>query len=379
MNKSTKTIFLLISLMLAGCGENKNSSISNNVYISSNSSASSSNSSTSSFQEDNNKTYKVTFKDGEEVIYEAEGKSGEFVEIPDDLVGDDSRYIFKGWEGIDEYDRELGKIEIFEDDQVFNAIWSERFGTETQFTATKRRSSFEINLDGELDDAYNDAAKIPITTITKGETNTTAEAYLMWDESYFYVFVDVKDEFVFSMDKNSTDKQSIEHYDSIELWIDLLHDDSLAIPNYKEGWGGVYRGEPGPMCEAHYKINAGFVPTAEKRFDLGSEACWDGWWSNASNEDGVSAGYSKITEYGYTVEYKINATNENIPDYLRLKENEQIGVGIKIYDKNVADEGVVDKTEEAPNAVAMEYINGNMSGPKKLSNVNLILNSQENK
>ena len=77
------------------------------------------------------------------------------------------------------------------------------------------------------------------------------------------------------------------------------------------------------------------------------------------------------------MEYKICALDSNIPDYLRLKENEQIGVGIKIFDKSSLS-GDEDKAKEAENIIAMEYINGNMTGPKKLSNINLIVNPNEN-
>lgn len=380
MNKIKRHVFLLISLITSIYGCDSNTSSSNNLNTNSSSSSSNLNSKVSSATSSSSKSneiYKVTFKDGEKVIYEYEGKCGDFIDIPEDLVSSDPRMEFKGWEGIDEYDYEIGKIEIFEDDQVFNAIWSERFGTENEYTATKLRSDFSIMLDGEKDEAYNDATKISISTLIKGETDTTAEAYLMWDSSYFYVFVDVKDSTVITRDYSYSGDKAIEHYDSLEIWLDLLHDDSLASPGYKDGWGGVYRGEPGPMCEAHYKINAGFIPVEEKRFGAGSEACWDGWWSNVTKDDGVSAGYSKITDTGYTVEYKICALDSNIPDYLRLKENEQIGVGIKIFDKSSLS-GDEDKAKEAENIIAMEYINGNMTGPKKLSNINLIVNPNEN-
>lgn len=381
MKKSIISKVILLSLLMSGCNfnsqSNDSSTSTNNDVDSSTSLSSTSFSSTSS--KDNNKTYKVTFKDGEKIIYETEGKTGDFVDIPDDLVSNDSHIEFKGWEGIDENDYEVGKIEIFEEDLVFYAIWYERFGTDNVYSATKLHSNSEIVLDGEKDEAYDDTSKISINTIIKGETNTNAEAYLMWDDSFFYAFIDVKDSAVFGRDSNYLGEQYMEHYDGVEMWIDLLHDDSLAAPGYESGWGGVYRGEPGPMCEAHYKISAGFTPTLENRFGEGSEACWDGWWSNASNNDGVSAGYSKITETGYTVEYKISAIDEHIPDYLRLKENEQIGVGIKIFDKREKDLDSDDRTVEAPCIIAIEQINGDMNGPKKLSNVNLITNTNETK
>ena len=163
MNKIKRHVFLLISLITSIYGCDSNTSSSNNLNTNSSSSSSNLNSKVSSATSSSSKSneiYKVTFKDGEKVIYEYEGKCGDFIDIPEDLVSSDPRMEFKGWEGIDEYDYEIGKIEIFEDDQVFNAIWSERFGTENEYTATKLRSDFSIMLDGEKDEAYNDATKI---------------------------------------------------------------------------------------------------------------------------------------------------------------------------------------------------------------------------
>lgn len=379
MKNKIKLISLLTFFLFTGCNQTINSSSSklssfeeiSNTNEELSSTIISTNTSSTNVEE----KHKVIFKDGDKIICEVEGKYGEFVDIPDDLVNEDPRYTFEGWEGLDEYDYELGKVEIFEDDQIFTAKWYEQFGTSNEFSATKIKEDTEIVLDGELDDCYNSATMIPISTLVKGETNTSAEAYLMWDESFFYIFINVIDENVNGFDPLYNQKQVIEFYDSIQIWIDLLHNDSLAIPGYKDGWGGVYRGEPGPMCEALYKISAGFTPTEENRFGPGSEACWDGWLSNASNDDGITAGCSKITKTGYSVEYKILVTDNNIPEELRLKEGNQIGVGIKIYDNNGLSNS--NREKEADNIIAMEYINGNMVSPKKLSNINLVTTTSD--
>ena len=150
MKKSLFSSFILISLLTVGCS---NTSTSNNSV--SNDSSSKSEKVSSSSYKDDNKTYKITFKDNEKIIYEAEGKSGEFVDIPDDPVSDDPQKVFKGCEGIDEYDLALGKVEIFEEDAVYYAIWGEKFGTDNVFSATKLYSNSEILLDGKKDEAYN--------------------------------------------------------------------------------------------------------------------------------------------------------------------------------------------------------------------------------
>lgn len=315
--------------------------------------------------------YIIAFLNNNQVVAMKEAKPGEFVDIPDEslLFSDprysDPRYSFVGWEGIDDLDLASGKVEVFHQDVLYHAKWYEHFGTEKKFSVTEVPSAKDIVTDGVLDDAYLSAEAVTINTVTAGSTDTTATMYFMFDDEYLYIFADVKDSTVFTRDYEYTEEQWIEHNDAIEFWIDLLHDDSNASPTWNGGWGGSYRGEPGPMCEAHFKINAGYNPEEHGRFGAGSEAIWDGWWSNACNQDEVSFGISKVTDYGYTVEYRISLADTHIPDYLRMNDGQEIGIGVKIYDKK---EAAGNKNTEAPNVITLESINHDMSGPKKLSN-----------
>lgn len=310
--------------------------------------------------------YTIAFFNNNQLVAMKEAKVGEFVDIPDEsLLFSDPRYSFVGWEGIDDADFEAGKVEVFQQNAFYNAKWYENFGTEKKFSVTEVPMAKTIITDGVLDDAYLSAEAITINTVTSGLTDTTATMYFMFDDEYFYIFADVKDSTVFTRDNNYSGEQWVEHNDAIEFWIDLLHDDSSASPTWNGGWGGNYRGDPGPMCEAHFKINAGYNPEESGRFGAGSEAIWDGWWSNACNEDEVSFGISKVTDDGYTVEYRISLKDTHIPDYLRMNDGQEIGIGVKIYDKK---EDSDNKNIPAENIITLEAINHDMSGPKKLSN-----------
>ena len=315
--------------------------------------------------------YTIAFFNNNQLVAMVEAKAGEFVDIPDEslLFSDpryfDPRYTFAGWEGIDDADFQAGKVEVFNQNAFYNSKWDEMFGTENKFSVTEVPTGKAIVTDGVFDETYLDAEAVTINTVTAGSTDTTATMYFMFDDEYFYIFADVKDSTVFTRDYSYSGEQWTEHNDAIEFWIDLLHDDSKISPTWTGGWGGDYRGEPGPMCEAHFKINAGYNPNEQGRFGAGSEAIWDGWWSNACNEDEVSFGISKVTETGYTVEYRISLTNTNIPDSLRMNDGQEIGIGIKIYDKK---ESGGNKNSPATNVITLEAINHNMSGPKKLSN-----------
>lgn len=359
--KAFLSLFMLSSICLVSCNNNSSNTVSNNVQPSS----------PTPTNPIENEKYTIAFFNNNQLISMAEAYPGEFVDIPDSslLFNDDRyfdpRYTFAGWEGIDEYDLAAGKVEVFYQNAFYQAKWVEHFGTENTYEITKVPSSKTITVDGVLDEAYLSTSAITANTVTAGKTDTTATLYFMFDDNYFYFFADVKDSTVFTRDYSYTGEQWVEHNDAIEFWIDLLHNESKISPNWTGGWGGSYRGEPGPMCEAHFKINAGYNPEEIGRFGPGSEAIWDGWWSNDCNEDEVSFGISKVTSTGYTVEYQINLTNTFIPNSLRMNENQEIGIGVKIYDKKEESDN---KNVPAPNVITLESINHDMSGPKKLSN-----------
>lgn len=311
-------------------------------------------------------TYTVTFISEDSVVQTYENLTfGTYVDIPQVQPSSD-RLLFKGWTDIDDEDLEAGKVMVYESDAIYYAKWSERFGTTTVFEAMQRKIDNEIVVDGQKDVAYTQATPIEVNTVSNGSTDATAKAYVMWDEFSIYILVEVKD-----ATYNPYSSGNINDSDSVNIYIDLLHDDKYAVENYSTGWGGSYRGEPGPMCEGLFKIGAGVsYPNEDARYGHGSEFLFDGWLSNAAKEGGQTVGTTCKTDVGYNVEYRIDCTNENIPNELRGHIGHEIGIGINVFDKGT----------NATSLVCLEDINKDMNlGPKKLSNFVLVANPLQDK
>ena len=309
-------------------------------------------------------TYDITFKNNDEVVAFYEDQvPGTYVDIPN-IDSLDERYTLKGWAGISDKAFKAGKVRVYESDAIYTAIWSETFGTDNIFEAYSLKSSDEISIDGVKDEIYLESQEILIKDSGVG---ASAKAYVVWDIDNLYLFVEVKDS-TYCPHKSSW--QYITAADSLAVYLDLLHNDSLVEENYTTGWGGKYRGEPGPMCEGWFKISAGAVfPDADdNRYSVGdgSDFCFEGWLSNAARNSGNTLGTTKQTESGYNVEYRIDLTNSNIPDDLKPKADNAFGLGIVLFDQedpNYPTEAVASKK------VGLEPINLESEiGPKRLSN-----------
>lgn len=301
------------------------------------------------------KNYTVKFMDGDKVIQETKAASGDLVDIPADLQNDDPRIIFKGWTGLDDSDYQAGKVEVFGTDLTFNANWYEMFGSTNEYTA--KQTSASITLDGDKDAAYDAATAIDVSTAIAGTPGATAKAYILWDASHYYLFVEVTD----STYNPFVSGNSVESNDGVEIRMDLLHSDALA-PGYTGGWGGSYRGDPGPMVEAGFKIGAGVALPEGQRFGDGAEAYWE-WWSNHIKENGNSKGVSKATDTGYTVEYVIEVFTDFTDEAYRPHDGQVIGFGMQVFDK----------TADGNGTVAIEAINADMNADaRNLSNIKLV-------
>ena len=309
-------------------------------------------------------TYDITFKSNNEIVALYEDQvPGTFVDIPK-IASLDDRFTLKGWAGISDKGFKEGKVKVYESDATYSAIWSESFGTETVFEAYSLKSTDEIVVDGEKDEAYLESQEI---AIQDSSVDASAKAYVTWDIDDLYIFVEVKDS---TYCPHKASWQYITAADSVAVYLDLLHNDSLSEENYTTGWGKKYRGEPGPMCEGWFKISAGasFPDEEENRYSVGdgSDFCFEGWLSYAARSEGNTIGTTKATESGYNVEYRIDLTNAAIPTELKPKASNEFGLGIVLFDQ-VDPNYSIDET--ASKKVGLESINLESEvGPKRLSN-----------
>ena len=176
--------------------------------------------------------------------------------------------------------------------------------------------------DGIKDEAYNLTTAIPVNVVTHDNGNAapaTANMYLLWDNSYIYMFAEVTDSKHYAYDANSW----LETRDAFEMMIDLYH----KADYWLNGYGGEYRdefyGSGAKMCEGLYKIAAGVNKATVDTHIQGTNWMYDAEKNNGSY-------YSSLTETGYTVEMKISV-GQDANRYLQT--GREIGLGVKVYDK----------------------------------------------
>ena len=363
-------LLLLSSMLVSACGDNTTSTSSNSEdsIVTSEDGTSESSTTTDSITEtttdsEPEQLYSVVFKDGDTIVAEYhDQKAGSYVDIP--TLATKDRYTITGWTGVSDKDFANGKARVYEtEDQVHTAIWHEMFGTENVYTATSITSTQSITVDGEKDLAYSDTVAIDVKS---GTAEATAKLYVSYDVSNIYIFMEVTDSTNIS---HSVSGQHANSCDGVAIYLDLMHNDSLAEKNYTTGWGKAYRGEPGPMVEGIYKISRGFVATESERYsdNNGSVFDWRGWLSNTGKDaDSPTVGTTKETTNGYNVEYRIDLTNINVPDEYKPKAENQFGLGVILFDQTSTS---YDTKNAASNQNGIETLNlESENGPKKLSN-----------
>ncbi len=362
MKKQFLALLTMMTLVFAtSCGGNNSSS-------SDDSSVSTSESTTSEVPVEK---YDVVFKDGDTVVKEyLDQTPGTLVDIP--TLADQGRTKVVGWTGVSDADFIAGKVQVYEDDATYTAIWKERFGTDKVFDATAKKSTDTIEVDGLKDEAYEDTTAIEIKS---DSVSASAKAYVMYDYTTLYVLVEVTDASKYA---HIAEGQNVNSCDSIALYLDLMHNELLAEDGYTAGWGGVYRGEPGPMVEGWYKISRGYDASVSGRYndDAGSVLDFGGWLSESAKSDGSSTfGTTKETDVGYNVEYKIELTNGNIPEDYKPKAGNEFGLGIILYDQ---DSDGYSQTQTASKKVGIEECNLEAEvGPKRLSNFKYKANEKD--
>ena len=236
---------------------------------------------------------------------------------------------------------------------VSSNVVSAQEDTNLAFTATKVTGGLGA-ADGVKDEAYNSAHAIPISVVTHDNGNSnpaTANMYLLWDNTYLYVFAEVKDQKHYAYQQGTW----LEQRDAFEMMVDLYH----KADYWLGGYGGEYRnewyGSGAKMVEGLYKIAAGVEKASVDSTIQGSHWMWDDQKNNGSY-------YSKLTETGYTVEMKISV-GRDAATYLQA--GREIGLGVKIYDKYADSQNSSVTTLESKNDQQCD-------GPRYLSNVLLI-------
>ena len=200
-----------------------------------------------------------------------------------------------------------------------------------EFTATRVLSTASIELDGQLDAAYEDATPFEVATINSGATETTATVYAVWTNNYLYLFVDVHDANVDTDRENERPEAS----DSVEIYIDTWNK-ALVDEQY---WGEGYRPND-YIGEGLFRIGAG-----QQQIRSGFHYMYDQHCATA-----VSA----LTETGYTAEFRIDCTGfkAQFPTAAE-KLDEQIAIAVRVNDSDantVAAKGVVCTNADQLNA-----------------------------
>ena len=166
------------------------------------------------------------------------------------------------------------------------------------------KTSEFIIADGVKDAAWNDAKAIDLVYVRQFANANVGRMtiYMLWDNDYFYLFAEIEDNTPNACP--GSDIFNYNNYDSVGFCLDLLRD--TTVPNFDTGnyqtsvgFGGNYRGEPGPMCEGFWAVTRG-----SKDLTIGTHwMCDDGATKAASSFGSVS------TETGYTVEMKLNVSD----------------------------------------------------------------------
>ena len=93
-----------------------------------------------------------------------------------------------------------------------------------------------VFVDGNMDAAYADSGKITVDTIVKqnGDSNTTGDIYILYDNTNIYIYGDIKDS-----SRTITQPEQAWTTDSVEIQLDLdCYDTSHAIGS---GYTGLFR------------------------------------------------------------------------------------------------------------------------------------------
>ena len=165
-----------------------------------------------------------------------------------------------------------------------------------------------IVVDGEMDDVYADALKVDIDLFNTGsETGTHGEAYMLWAEGSYYLYVRVYDA---DVQVPTEDMQMNTPWctDSVEMFFDFGNNHELLTQQFRVDFSGF----PSYYTEGGAEYAYGPVDAAPY-FDEYA-ATWK--------------------DYGYNIEMKVNFSTIGVA----LKQGDSIGLQLQINDMTADNE-----------------------------------------
>ena len=186
-------------------------------------------------------------------------------------------------------------------------------------------------LDGVKDDFYSDGVIIPVDSIVRGiDTGLNAEASVLFSNGYLYVFMDVNDPDLVIPDagrsKNPWD------YENVELFIDFSGNavsDNVGVDRDYLSSAMQFRVDASGYQSVYgFKKESGSWCAYGTAGAPGSEPDDKGRYANDFFES-----KTKVTDDGYTIEYKIPLTNTML-DWGEdtIVSGDKFGINIQITD-----------------------------------------------
>ena len=186
-------------------------------------------------------------------------------------------------------------------------------------------------LDGVKDDVYSDGVIIPVDSVVRGiDTGLNAEASVLFSNGYLYVFMDVNDPDLVIPDagrsKNPWD------YENVELFIDFSGNavsDSAGVDRDYLSSAMQFRVDASGYQSVYFRDNNNdtYMPCGD---GIQAGSTTDGTGGYASN---FFESETKISDDGYTIEYKIPLTNTML-DWGEdtIVSGDKFGINIQITD-----------------------------------------------
>ncbi len=171
--------------------------------------------------------------------------------------------------------------------------------------AVPKIDSGVIKVDGEMDDAYAQALKVDINQFFIGtETGTYGEAYMLWADGSYYLYVRVYDNDV-QIPGEDVQMSTPWCTDSVEMFFDFGNEHEDLVQQFRVDYSGF------PSYYSEGGADSAYGPEAAAPYFDEYAATW--------------------TNYGYNIEMRVNLEKYG------LKEGDAIGLQLQINDMTAAD------------------------------------------